>query len=96
MFYLLIYDIDTKFSKSSKLHKVAKICEDYGIRVQNSVFELNLTPKDMLLLKNKLTKVIDPTIDSIRIYKLGKDYDDVELLGKRETFEATKDSGLII
>ena len=29
-------------------------------------------------------------------YKLGKGYENVELLGKREIFEATKDSGLII
>ena len=94
MYYLLVYDINSSDERKNKLNKVAKICEDYGIRVQNSVFELNITSKELVLLKDKLFKVIDLSIDSIRIYELGKKYDEkMILLGKRETFESTMDNG---
>lgn len=94
MYYLLVYDISSSDERKNKLNKVAKICENYGIRVQNSVFELNITSKELVLLKDKLFKVIDSSIDSIRIYELGKKYDEkMILLGKRETFESTMDNG---
>ena len=94
MYYLLVYDIDSSDERKNKLNKVAKICENYGIRVQNSVFELNITPKELILLKDKLSKVIDSSIDSIRIYELGKKYGEkMILIGRRETFESTIDNG---
>ncbi|MCC6095626.1 MAG: CRISPR-associated endonuclease Cas2 [Eubacterium sp.] len=91
MLYLLTYDIDTESDKGRRLQKVAKICESYGQRVQNSVFELNLDPTKMTELKIKLDEMIDPDIDSVRIYKLGKYMKyDVYVLGKKETVELSE------
>ena len=95
MYYLLVYDIKEDLMHKQKLRKVAKVCEDYGVRIQDSVFELNIQQKDFLALKNKLEQIIDPSIDSIRIYQLGKTYcDKTTVLGKRETFEQILDDGL--
>ena len=42
MYLLLTYDINTETTKGQKrLAKVARACERYGMRVQNSVFEIN-------------------------------------------------------
>lgn len=41
MLMLVTYDVNTSSSAGQKrLRKVAKLCERYGLRVQNSVFEL--------------------------------------------------------
>lgn len=41
MMLVVTYDVDTSDTAGQKrLRKVAKICERYGMRVQNSVFEV--------------------------------------------------------
>ena len=75
-----------------RLRQVAKVCLDYGQRVQNSVFELNIYPADLVLIKNKLEKIIDPKKDSIRIYNLGKNWENrVETLGRDNSYNPEKD-----
>lgn len=97
MLYLLTYDIDTESDKGRRLQKVAKICESYGERVQNSVFEMNIDSTKMTELKIKLETVIDQDIDSVRIYKLGKYMKyDVCVLGKQGTVELSKAGGIIL
>lgn len=72
MFVLLTYDVSTVTDAGkSRLRRVAKECVNYGIRVQNSVFELVIEPSLMKKLENKLEKIIDKEQDSIRIYHLG-------------------------
>ncbi len=96
MLYLLTYDIDTESDKGRRLQKVAKICESYGQRVQNSVFELNIDSAKMTELKIKLEAVIDKKIDSIRIYKLGKYMKyDVCTIGKNEIVELSEPGAII-
>ncbi|HAP03938.1 MAG TPA: CRISPR-associated endonuclease Cas2 [Lachnospiraceae bacterium] len=96
MLYLLTYDIDTESDKGRRLQKVAKICESYGQRVQNSVFELNIDSAKMTELKIKLEAVIDKKIDSIRIYKLGKYMKyDVCTIGKKEIVELSEPGAII-
>ena len=57
---LITYDVETVSSDGKRrLRQVAKVCLDYGQRVQNSVFELNIYPADLVLIKNKLEKIID-------------------------------------
>lgn len=51
---------------------MAKACENYGQRVQNSVFECEVTESQFVLLKATLTDIIDLQLDSIRFYRLGK------------------------
>lgn len=72
MFVLLTYDVSTITDAGrSRLRKIAKECVNYGIRVQNSVFELTIEASLMKKLENKLEKIIDKEEDSIRIYNLG-------------------------
>ena len=90
---LITYDVETVTSAGKKrLRQVAKVCLDYGQRVQNSVFELNIYPADMVEIKSKLEKIIDPKKDSIRIYNLGKNWERrVESLGRDDTYNPEKD-----
>ena len=90
---LITYDVETVSSDGKRrLRQVAKVCLDYGQRVQNSVFELNIYPADLVLIKNKLEKIIDPKKDSIRIYNLGKNWERrVETLGKDDSYNPEKD-----
>lgn len=58
---------------------------NYGIRVQNSVFECVVDSVQLMEMKTKIEKVIDPEIDSIRYYNLGKHgRDHVEHLGVKQ------------
>lgn len=90
---LITYDVETVSAAGKRrLRQVAKVCIDYGQRVQNSVFELNIYPADLVEIKNKLGKIIDPEKDSIRIYNLGKNWERrVESLGKDDTYNPEKD-----
>lgn len=90
---LITYDVETVTPAGKKrLRQVAKVCLDYGQRVQNSVFELNIYPADLVEIKNKLEKIIDPQKDSVRIYNLGKNWERrVESLGRDDTYNPEKD-----
>jgi CRISPR-associated protein Cas2 len=73
MTILVTYDVDTVSPAGQKrLRNVAKACENYGQRVQNSVFECEVTESQFVLLKATLTDIIDLQLDSIRFYRLGK------------------------
>lgn len=97
MFIILTYDIENSSIEGKKrLRKVAKICENYGVRVQNSVFELDINNGDLIKLKNELRRII-LCGDSIKIYKLGNNYkNDIEVLGKEEKLEISSNSSFII
>lgn len=90
---LITYDIKISNKGGSKrLRDVAKVCTNYGQRVQNSVFELNIYPADLAEIKRKLKKIIDLENDSIRIYNLGKNWEKrVETIGKNDTYNPEKD-----
>ncbi|MCI6359436.1 MAG: CRISPR-associated endonuclease Cas2 [Oscillospiraceae bacterium] len=89
MMVVLSYDVDTSDSAGAKrLRKVAKVCEAYGCRVQNSVFELLIEPAQLVALKARLTAVIDADKDSVRFYRLGSNWRPrVESLGRGLRFE---------
>lgn len=89
MMVVLSYDVDTSYSAGAKrLRKVAKVCEAYGCRVQNSVFELLIEPTQLVSLKARLTAVIDADKDSVRFYRLGSNWRPrVESLGRGLRFE---------
>lgn len=71
--YVVSYDVNTSTSSGQRrLRRVAKICENYGIRVQNSVFECVMDYSTFLVFKDKLISEIDPIADSLRIYPMGK------------------------
>lgn len=75
MLILVSYDVATSSEGGTKrLRKVAKICQNYGQRVQNSVFECIVDSTQFELMQNELTAVIDSQVDSLRFYRLGKNY----------------------
>lgn len=89
----VMYIYNKKTTEGRKrLRKVAKVCVDYGQRVQNSVFELNIYPVDLVKIKNKLKSIIDYNKDSIRIYNQGKNWEGkIETIGKDETYNPESD-----
>lgn len=84
MFVLITYDVNTETPAGQRrLRKVAKACVDYGHRVQNSVFECELTEVQYLALKERIATIIDIESDNIRFYLLGKNWDKhIATLGK--------------
>lgn len=83
MFVLITYDVNIASETGAKrLRQVAKACKDYGLRVQNSVFECVLTEAQLVLLKSRINSIIDASSDSVRFYLLGKNWQQkVEVLG---------------
>ncbi|MCY4444632.1 MAG: CRISPR-associated endonuclease Cas2 [Proteobacteria bacterium] len=74
MFILVVYDVTTKCSQGQKrLRRVAKTCEDFGIRVQNSVFECRLNMANWVTFKHRLLNEINTNEDSLRFYFLHED-----------------------
>ena len=69
---ILAYDIDTaEKSGARRLRRIARLCEQYGTRVQHSVFEMTLDPRQLDELKGKLSAILSPERDSLHIWKLG-------------------------
>ena len=84
MFVLITYDVNiTSPHGEKRLRNVARVCLNYGKRVQNSVYECILTEAQFVVLRDQLKGIIDSDQDSIRFYMLGKNWKrKVETLGK--------------
>ncbi len=89
MMTLVSYDVSTSDKMGrTRLRKVAKACLDYGQRVQNSVFEIDVDYGTFLKLKDRLIKLINPEQDSLRIYYLGNNWKNrIEHIGAKETYD---------
>jgi CRISPR-associated protein Cas2 len=73
MMVLVAYDVNTETPAGQRrLRRVAKLCENRGQRVQNSVFECLVDPAQWVQLKHGLLDIADPEKDSLRFYYLGK------------------------
>jgi CRISPR-associated protein Cas2 len=72
MMVLVTYDVSvTEAQGARRLRRVARACQDYGQRVQYSVFEIEVEPAQWTMLKARLEATIDPKHDSLRYYHLG-------------------------
>lgn len=89
MMVLVTYDVNTETAQGRKrLRHVAKLCVDYGQRVQNSVFECSVTPAEFVEIKTKLLSIIDTESDSIRFYLLGKNWQNrLETIGRNTSYD---------
>ena len=89
MYILVTYDVDTMDkSGQRRLRRVAKACLDYGQRVQNSVFECELTDVQFCILKERINEIIDHSLDSIRFYHLNRSENRrVEVMGVETAFD---------
>ena len=75
MLVVVSYDVSTKTSGGKKrLRKVAEACLNYGLRVQNSVFECIVEPAQWESLKDRLLSIYNGEEDSLRFYFLGANW----------------------
>lgn len=75
MMILVSYDVSTMgASGARRLRKIAKACQNYGQRVQYSVFEIELNNAQWVALKDQLESLIDPESDSLRFYYMGSNW----------------------
>jgi CRISPR-associated protein Cas2 len=76
MLVLVTYDVATSTSAGRKrLRNVSRVCQDFGQRVQNSVFECKVDPAQWADLKAKLLDLYLPSEDSLRFYYLGANWE---------------------
>ncbi len=89
MLVLVSYDVSTTDPRGPhRLHKVAKACQDYGQRVQYSVFECIVDPAQWAVLKQRLIDEINQEVDSLRFYYLGSNWKrKVEHIGAKKTID---------
>ena len=92
MFVVVSYDIPDDKRRS----RVARTLEDYGARVQYSVFEVNLDPGQVNKMRGELARIAEEDVDSIRFYTLcGACYARIEVLGAGKAAEAPPEALII-
>ncbi|MCG7931872.1 MAG: CRISPR-associated endonuclease Cas2 [Candidatus Thiodiazotropha lotti] len=94
MLVLITYDVNVVSAGGQRrLRNIAKICQDYGMRVQNSVFECEVTPAQYVVLKNELMEAFNSNKDSLRFYRLGKNgRQKVEHVGAKSVLDPINDA----
>ena len=97
MLMLITYDISLEdIEGQTRLRRIAKLCLDYGVRVQYSVFECDIAPDQWVVLKDKLLKTYNPETDSLRFYHLGsKGRRKVEHYGAKPAVDVFKDTLIV-
>ena len=88
MLVVVAYDVRTDSSAGRRrLRRVAKVCEDTGQRVQNSVFECLVDAAQWTKLRARLISEAELNEDSLRFYFLGNKWQDrVEHVGTKEAY----------
>lgn len=89
MLMLITYDVATGDAAGRRrLRRVARICKDFGQRVQYSVFECEVDPAQLALLRARLMAEIDVDADSLRFYRLGANWRSrVEHIGSKPAYD---------
>ena len=89
MYILVTYDVDTTSKEGARrLRCVAKACIDYGQRVQNSVFECEVTEAQYCLFRGRIKDIIDMSRDSVRFYILSNNENRrVEVIGVETAYK---------
>jgi len=89
MLVLVTYDVKTETPAGRKrLRRVAKACENFGQRVQFSVFECLVDPGQWAALRFRLIDEIDQNQDSLRFYFLGSNWKQrVEHVGAKPAYD---------
>ena len=73
MYIVVTYDVSTETREGRRrLRRVAKVCLNYGQRVQKSVFECRVGDKELFLLRERLLEEYNEKEDSLRIYRIGE------------------------
>ncbi len=86
MFVVVTYDVAADDSGQRRLRRVARACQDYGQRVQYSVFECMVDPAKWTVLRQRLLDEIDIEKDSLRFYYLGSNWNHrIEHIGVKKS-----------
>ncbi len=88
MMVLVSYDVNTNDDAGRRrLRRIARQCENWGQRVQFSVFECLVDPAQWVALRANLVKCIDEQKDSLRFYYLGANWERrVEQVGAKQAY----------
>ena len=94
MMVVVAYDVETTHASGKKrLSKVRRTCAEWGVAVQDSVYECELDAEQYRALRERLEAAIIPETGSVRFYLLGNHYQKrIESVGRqrvqwdRETF----------
>ena len=97
MLMLVSYDVNTvNAAGRRRLRRIAKVCEDWGIRVQKSVFECTVDWSQWIAIKAQLEAICEPTVDSLRYYNLGNNYTEkVVHYGAKPTVDPAADTLIV-
>ena len=89
MLVLITYDVKTETAQGRRrLSRIAKVCCNYGQRVQDSVFECDLDAAQLVTVKAKLLDIYEPSEDSLRFYHLGNKYRQrIEQFGCKRSYD---------
>jgi CRISPR-associated protein Cas2 len=75
MMVLVSYDVSLEDKEGRRrLRRIAKACQDYGQRVQFSIFECLVEPAQWVELRGRLLEEMDVSKDSLRFYFLGANW----------------------
>jgi len=76
MLILVAYDVSTEMREGRRrLRRIAKVCQNYGQRVQKSLFECKVDAVTYELLEEELLAEIDDKEDNLRIYRMTEPLD---------------------
>lgn len=97
MLVLITYDVNVTTPEGRRrLRNISKTCLDFGIRVQNSVFECEIDPGQWVVLQKELLDIFDANVDSLRFYYLGSNWKrKVEHHGAKATADVRRDALII-
>ncbi len=89
MLMLVAYDVTTGDAAGRRrLRRVARLCQDFGQRVQYSLFECEVNAAQWATLRARLIEEIDAGSDSLRFYRLGANWRGrVEHVGSKATYD---------
>ncbi|MHB1513508.1 MAG: CRISPR-associated endonuclease Cas2 [Acidiferrobacter sp.] len=95
MLILVAYDVSTETRAGRRrLRRVAKVCQNYGQRVQKSVFECKVGKTTYEILEKELLDEIDLNEDCLRLYRLSEPLEEhVKEFGR---FKAADFDGLLV
>lgn len=89
MMVLVSYDVSTQDAAGKRrLRRIAKLCQDWGQRVQFSVFECVVDPGQWTALRAALLREMNEDQDSLRFYFLGAKWRNrVEHVGSKQSYD---------
>ncbi|MGH7295008.1 MAG: CRISPR-associated endonuclease Cas2 [Polyangiaceae bacterium] len=71
---IVSYDVETVTKEGrGRLRRIARVCKSFGVRVQLSVFECSVGPRELVTLRARLLATVDTRKDSLRIWFVSED-----------------------